>query len=165
MTTATPDPGTPARGAAQPGTRLVTIAHVRDDIEGALVRNLLADAGIEAMVAGASLAGFRAEAPADVSVVVRDADAQAAREALAAVRPEIVENDVGDDSPPDAPASRPRVIDLVFPAALVMGFLVTLATLGLWLSGLPSLQLSPLDFVFAFGGLLFLWLFWEKRRV
>ena len=128
-------------------------------------KECLADAGIEAMVAGASLAGFRAEAPADVSVVVRDADAQAAREALAAVRPEIVENDVGDDSPPDAPASRPRVIDLVFPAALVMGFLVTLATLGLWLSGLPSLQLSPLDFVFAFGGLLFLWLFWEKRRV
>ena len=45
---------------ADPATRLVAIAHPRDDIEAQLITNLLADAGIEAMVTGGSLAGFRA---------------------------------------------------------------------------------------------------------
>ena len=66
--------------APSPEARLVAIAHPRDDIEAQLITNLLAEAGIEAMVTGGSLAGFRAEAPANVCVVVRAADAEAARE-------------------------------------------------------------------------------------
>jgi len=98
-----------------PSTRLVAVAHPRDDIEAALVRNLLADAGIEAAVTGGSLAGFRAEAPADVCVVVRAADAEAARQALAAVRPEIDEALVGDDAPPE-PEPPQRKADAPLPA-------------------------------------------------
>lgn len=163
MTSPASDLESPSASPA-PGTRLVAVAHARDDIEAALVRNLLADAGIEATVTGASLAGFRAEAPADVCVVVRAADAEAAREALSAVRPEIDDALVGDDGAIETEPPRRRVIDLVFPLALVTGGLVTLATLGLWLTGFSNLNVSPLDFAFAFGGLTLLWLLWQKRR-
>lgn len=147
-----------------PATSLVAIAHPRDDIEAQLITNLLADAGIEAVVTGGSLAGFRAEAPANVSVVVRGADADAAREALAAVRPTIDETAVGDDSPADTQALQGRALDVVFPAALLVGGLTTLGIFSRWLAGLPGLEASPLDFVIAFGMLALLWLVWQKRR-
>ena len=159
MTAAATDAGVPDRT-----TSLVAIAHPRDDIEAQLITNLLADAGIEAMVTGGSLAGFRAEAPANVCVVVRAADADAAREALAAVRPTIDEADVGDDSAPDTQPPQGRALDVVFPAALLVGGLTTLGIFGWWLAGLPGFEASPLDFVIAFGMLALLWLVWQKRR-
>ena len=159
MTAAATDAGVPDRT-----TRLVAIAHPRDDIEAQLITNLLADAGIEAMVTGGSLAGFRAEAPANVCVVVRAADADAAREALAAVRPTIDEADVGDDSLADTQAPQGRALDVVFPVALLVGGLTTLGIFGWWLAGLPGFEASPLDFVIAFGMLALLWLVWQKRR-
>ena len=159
MTAAATDAGDPDRT-----TRLVAIAHPRDDIEAQLITNLLADTGIEAMVTGGALAGFRAEAPANVCVVVRAADAEAAREALAAARPTIDEADVGDDSPADTQAPKGRALDVVFPAALLLGAVTTLGIFGWWLAGLRSLQASPLDFVIAFGMLGLLWLVWQKRR-
>jgi hypothetical protein len=149
---------------AEPDTRLVAIAHPRDDIEAQLITNLLADAGIEAMVTGGSLAGFRAEAPANVCVVVRGADAEAASEALAAARPTIDEADVGDDSPTDTQAPQGRIIDSMFPAVLLLGTVTTLGLLGWWLAGLPGFEAAPLDFVVAFGMLALLWLVWQKRR-
>ena len=150
--------------APSPEARLVAIAHPRDDIEAQLITNLLADAGIEAMVTGATLSGFRAEAPANVCVVVRGADAEAAREALAAARPTIDEADVGDDSAPDPQAPQGRALDVVFPAALLVGGLTTLGIFGWWLAGMPGFEASPLDFVIAFGMLALLWLVWQKRR-
>ena len=150
--------------APSPEARLVAIAHPRDDIEAQLITNLLADAGIEAMVTGGSLSGFRAEAPANVCVVVRAADADAAREALAAVRPAIDDTEVGDDSLADTQAPQGRALDVVFPAALLLGAVATLGLLGWWLAGLPGLEASPLDFVVAFGMLALLWLVWQKRR-
>jgi hypothetical protein len=159
MTAAATDAGVPDRT-----TRLVAIAHPRDDIEAQLITNLLADAGIEAMVTGGSLAGFRAEAPADVCVVVRAADAEAAREALAAARPTIDDTEVGDDSPSESEPPQRRIIDTIFPAAIALGAIVTLGIFGLWLAGFRSLQASPLDFVVAFGMLALYWLVWQKRR-
>ena len=159
MTAAATDAGVPDRT-----TSLVAIAHPRDDIEAQLITNLLAEAGIEAMVTGATLSGFRAEAPANVCVVVRAADADAAREALAAARPTIDEADVGDDSPADTQAPKGRALDVVFPAALLVGGLTTLGIFGWWLAGLPGLEAAPLDFVIAFGMLALLWLLWQKRR-
>jgi len=149
---------------ADPATRLVAIAHPRDDIEAQLITNLLADAGIEAMVTGGSLAGFRAEAPANVCVVVRAHDADAAREALAAVRPAIDDAEVGDDSPSDIEAPQGRALDVIFPAVLLLGAVTTLGLLGWWLAGLPGFEASPLDFIVAFGMLALLWLVWQKRR-
>jgi hypothetical protein len=159
MTAAATDAGVPDRT-----TSLIAVAHPRDDIEAQLITNLLADAGIEAMVTGGSLAGFRAEAPANVCVVVRAHDADAAREALAAVRPAIDDTEVGDDSSPDTQAPKGRALDVVFPAALLVGGLTTLGILGWWLAGLPGFEAAPLDFVVAFGMLALLWLVWQKRR-
>lgn len=159
MTAAATDAGVPDRT-----TSLVTIAHPRDDIEAQLITNLLADAGIEAMVTGGALAGFRAEAPANVCVVVRAHDADAAREALAAVRPTIDDAEVGDDSPSDTQAPQGRIIDAIFPAVLLLGTISTFGLLGWWLTGLPGFEASPLDFVVAFGMLALLWLVWQKRR-
>ena len=149
---------------ADPAARLVAIAHPRDDIEAQLITNFLANAGIEAMVTGGSLAGFRAEAPAIVCVVVRAHDADAAREALAAVRPTIDDSQVGDDSSPDTESPQGRIIDSMFPAVLLLGTVTTLGLLGWWLAGLPGFEASPLDFVIAFGMLALLWLVWQKRR-
>jgi hypothetical protein len=118
----------------------------------------------EAMVTGGSLAGFRAEAPANVCVVVRAHDADAAREALAAVRPAIDDTEVGDDSPTDTQVPQGRIIDSMFPAVLLLGAVTTLGLLGWRLAGLPGFEASPLDFVVAFGMLALLWLVWQKRR-
>jgi len=159
MTAAATDAGVPDRT-----TRLIAIAHPRDDIEAQLITNLLADAGIEAMVTGGSLAGFRAETPADVCVVVRSADAGAAREALAAARPTIDDTEVGDDSPPDTQAPRGRIVDWAFPAAFAIYALTILGIFGLWLAGFGSLDASPLGFLGAFGMLALFWLVWRKRR-
>ena len=159
MTAAATDAGVPDRT-----TRLIAIAHARDDIEAQLITNLLADAGIEAMVTGGSLAGFRAEAPANVCVVVRAHDADAAREALAEARPAIDDTEVGDDSPLDTAAPQGRALDVIFPAVLLLGAVMTLGLLGWWLAGLPGFEASRLDFVVAFGMLALLWLVWQKRR-
>lgn len=159
MTAAATDAGLPDRT-----TRLVAVAHPRDDIEAQLIKNLLDDAGIEAMVTGGTLAGFRAETPADVCVVVRAHDADVAREALAAARPTVDDALVGDDSPAEAEAPRARVIDWIFPAGLALGTVATLGALGWWLAGLPGLEASPFDFVIAFAMLALLWLVWRKRR-
>ena len=164
MTTATTDHGTRAPGQSSRDETLVAVAHPRDDIEAALVKNLLADAGIEATVTGATLAGFRAESPADVCVIVRARDAEAATGALAAARPEIDDAEVGDDSPTDGEARRGIGIAWVFPAAICLGAVATLGLLGWWLAGLPGLEASPLDFVVAFAGLALLWFVWRKRR-
>jgi len=149
---------------ADADTRLIAIAHPRDDIEAQLITNLLADAGIEAMVTGGSLAGFRAEAPANVCVVVRAHDADAAREAIAEARPTIDDTEVGDDSPSDIEAPQGRALDVIFPAVLLLGAVTTLGLLGWWLAGLPGFEASPLDFIVAFGMLALLWLVWQKRR-
>lgn len=156
------DPDSPAGSPA--GRRLVTVARPRDDIEAQLVKNLLDDWGIEATVTGGTLSGYRAEAPADVRVMVRAEDADAAREALAAVRPEIDETLVGDDTPaaPDSPERRP--IDALFPTAIALGIVTTLVSLGWWLAGLPGLAASPLDFLLACGAIAAVWLLWRQRR-
>jgi hypothetical protein len=159
MTAAATDAGVPDRT-----TSLIAIAHPRDDIEAQLITNLLADAGIEAMATGGSLAGFRAEAPANVCVVVRAHDADAAREVLAAARPTIDDSQVGDDSPSDIEAPQGRALDVIFPAVLLLGTVTTLGLLGWWLAGLPGFEAAPLDFVVAFGMLALLWLVWQKRR-
>lgn len=159
MTAAATDAGVPDRT-----TSLIAIAHPRDDIEASLIQNLLADAGIEAMVTGGALAGFRAEAPANVCVVVRAHDADAAREALAAVRPTIDDSQVGDDSPSDIEAPQGRALDVIFPAVLLLGAVTTLGLLGWWLAGLPGFEASAPDFVIAFAMLALLWLVWQKRR-
>ena len=72
-----------------------------------MIVNALADRGIRAEAVGGFTAGFKAEAPGEVSVVVGQADAARARKALAEIRREFAEIDwsmvdySGDQPPSD----------------------------------------------------------------
>ena len=57
----------------------------RDDIEAAALVAALAGRGIEASTTGDFTAGFRAEAPGDVNVIVKQVDLDRARKALAEI--------------------------------------------------------------------------------
>jgi len=64
---------------------LDVVAQVTTDVEASLIVQFLADRGIEARAVGGYTAGFRAEAPGNVSVLVKHSDLAIAREALAEV--------------------------------------------------------------------------------
>ena len=82
----------------------VTVATVRNDVEAAAIISALADHGIEASATGGYTAGFRAEAPGDVTVVVRREHAAAAKKILQGLRGDQKidwsEVDVGKADPP-----------------------------------------------------------------
>lgn len=52
------------------------------EAEAAIIAAALRDRGIDAVLTGVHTSSFRAEAPGDVSVVVRQADLQRARQIL-----------------------------------------------------------------------------------
>lgn len=62
--------------------RPVVLLRVASEIQAAQIAGLLQEHGIRALVTGGHTAGFRAEAPGDVQVVVRQQDAQEARRLL-----------------------------------------------------------------------------------
>jgi hypothetical protein len=61
------------------------LTSVRTDVEAAAIVGALAARGIEASTTGGYTAGFRAEAPGYVNVVVKYADLDRARHALAEI--------------------------------------------------------------------------------
>ena len=60
-------------------TRLTSCAN---EIEAAAVIGALQDAGIDAQMVGGFTSGFRAEAPGDVEIVVRECDLDVAKKTL-----------------------------------------------------------------------------------
>ena len=62
------------------------IARVPTDFEAAAIVSALEAAGIKAMAVGGHTAGFRAEAPGDVTVVVPEDEAEQAEAVLAEFR-------------------------------------------------------------------------------
>ena len=58
----------------QPTTKLKTLTSVNDETHGSIIVSVLADAGIKATLTGVFTAGFRAEAPGYVDVVVSEKD-------------------------------------------------------------------------------------------
>ncbi len=60
----------------------VALISVPDELEATALVTALADHGIEAHTTGALTAGFRAEAPGEVSVIVRGTDLARAQQAL-----------------------------------------------------------------------------------
>ena len=58
---------------------------VRTDIEAAVIVGALAARGIDASTTGGYTAGFRAEAPGEVNVIVRRSDVERATNALAEI--------------------------------------------------------------------------------
>jgi len=61
---------------------LVKVYSAANEIEAKVVVNVLNAAGVEALMQGQHSASFRAEAPGDVKVVVREQDVAAAYEAI-----------------------------------------------------------------------------------
>ncbi len=62
------------------------VAKVPTDFEAAAIVTALQEAGIKAMAVGGHTAGFRAEAPGDVAVVVQENEAKQAETVLAQFR-------------------------------------------------------------------------------
>ncbi len=62
------------------------LVRVSDELVAAVIVNTLADQGIWAMAVGGSTSGFKAEAPGDVTVVVRAPDLAQAKQVLDEIR-------------------------------------------------------------------------------
>ena len=62
--------------------RALAQSDAASEAEAAIIVAALQDCGIDAMLTGVHTSCFRAEAPGDVSVVVRQADLQRARQTL-----------------------------------------------------------------------------------
>lgn len=63
----------------------VVLTSVANEILAGTIVSALAECGIEASATGSYTSGFRAEAPGQVSVVVRQADLDRAKRALAEI--------------------------------------------------------------------------------
>ncbi len=83
------------------------LVRVPGDLEAAAIVNALATFGIEASTTGGYTAGFRAEAPGQVNVIVRHKDLQHAKQALAEFKQGETEVDWSqvDVGEPDEPSS------------------------------------------------------------
>ena len=66
--------------------RPIVLVSVPNEIEAAAILGALGDVGIEGHAVGGYTAGFRAEAPGMVQIVVKQADFERARETLEALR-------------------------------------------------------------------------------
>jgi hypothetical protein len=77
---------------SDPG-RPISLADVDSEIEAGAIVSALEAAGIEARIVGDFTSGFRAEAPGQVSVVVREADAERASSILAELHAENEDSD------------------------------------------------------------------------
>lgn len=65
---------------------LVVLARAKNEVEAASLVTALSAYEIDATATGGFTAGFRAEAPGDVQVVVKQSDVERAKEALARIR-------------------------------------------------------------------------------
>jgi hypothetical protein len=90
--------------AGDPDSPKVLVS-VRNEIEAVGIVTALAARGISASTTGGFTAGFRAEAPGYIQVIVKEADLDQARQALAEIRKEREEIDWSqiDVGEPDDP--------------------------------------------------------------
>ncbi len=65
---------------------LVVLTTTLTEVEGAVIVAALSGEGVEAVIDGGAIAGFKAEAPGGVRVIVRQVDAERAREILRSIR-------------------------------------------------------------------------------
>ena len=69
------------------------LVEVATEWEANLIADTLRDHGVDAEAAGALTAGFRAEVPGLVRVIVKESDLARAREVLAGMRDEVADID------------------------------------------------------------------------
>ena len=98
------------------------LLRVPSEMEGNIMLGLLKDAGIRATLTGSFTSGFRAEAPGEVSVVVRCEDLERARKVVQL--PETVRSVTGQATPE---YGKPKDLIALFSLVLM------LAIAGLWI--------------------------------
>lgn len=137
--------------------KLVDVAQTRSEIEASTIVEALRARGIAANSYGGALAGFRADLPSFVRVVVRAADLQRARLALASIKADSIdlnwdEIDVGQPEDPAPPGSADRPImsgPRLAHRARVRRAMIRVAVGLLALFVLYFVRLSPLLVLFA----------------
>jgi hypothetical protein len=77
--------------------RLEVLTRVANDVEASLIVQRLADFGITASAVGGFTSGFRAEAPGDVAILIKQDDLARAKDALASIRQEHLAEQATDD--------------------------------------------------------------------
>ncbi|MGI9429231.1 MAG: hypothetical protein ACR2NM_11280 [Bythopirellula sp.] len=103
-----------------------TLVSVPNDLEAAMIVSTLAAHGVDATTSGEFTAGFRAEAPGDVKVLVRRSDLEQARHALDRVVADTSaadENLTSEDSNPGKAADGKRLLLLAAVIVLSIGIL------------------------------------------
>jgi hypothetical protein len=81
--------------------RLEVLSRVANDVEASLIVQRLADYGITASAVGGFTSGFRAEAPGDVAILVKQDDLARAKSVLASIRQEHLAEHAADDETDD----------------------------------------------------------------
>jgi len=108
----------------------VTLLTVANDMEAAIVVGALADQKVDAMIVGGFTAGFIAEAPGQVNILVRQQDLSRSREVLANMQDTFTntEPESTESVSPSEPLASLRValktLGLLFVPPLLVWFLV-----------------------------------------
>jgi hypothetical protein len=114
---------------------LVVLRSVANEIEAALIVNVLGDYGIAATATGGFISGFKAEAPGDVCVLVKQSELQVARQALEAKGEDLSELPPEASSeacePETQPGDIPRELLDAWHGAII-GLLVVPFFVNLW---------------------------------
>lgn len=139
---------------------------VRSDAEAGVIVGVLADHDIEALVIGGSTAGFRAEAPGDVQILVKHANVQQAREALAESQATVDWQNVDTSETSETPSDEDEFIGddcRVSNSTYVFWCIVLLVNVaGLLCVWVAQREIHLL--VLAVLGLIFAFLFFRRRR-
>ncbi|MCG8451086.1 MAG: DUF2007 domain-containing protein [Pirellulales bacterium] len=106
--------------------QIATLLRVPTDMEAAMIVSNLAAEDIDATTTGDFTAGFRAEAPGQVSILVRKGDLERARKIL-----EELKVDPQEASHP-SPESTSKSLLLIAIVALAAGAWIVLSWLGNW---------------------------------
>ena len=104
-----------------------TLISVPNDLEAAMIVSTLAAHGVDATAAGEFTAGFRAEAPGEVKVLVRRSDLAQARDALdrlADQSSQVAQEDAGaEDDASTETAGGKQLLALLFVIVLSIAIL------------------------------------------
>lgn len=114
---------------------LVVLKAVANEIEAALIVNVLGDYGIAATATGGFVSGFKAEAPGDIRVLVKQSELQVARQALEAKGEDLselsAEASSEESDPEDQSGDLPRELLDAWHGAII-GLIVVPFFVNLW---------------------------------
>ncbi|HEY4759674.1 MAG TPA: hypothetical protein VIH42_03760 [Thermoguttaceae bacterium] len=148
--------------------KLEVLTRVATETEASLIVQCLTDCGIAATAVGGFTSGFKAEAPGDVSVLVKQGDLANATEALITIRQEQSSKQATDaeedgathhEEPYDKPRWR-RVVSIFWIVYLVI--CIPIGVIGFFITRNFSFLFTAFFFIVIFG--MVLQLSWYAKR-